>query len=300
MQWVSAAATIAMMIPDERQGRSLRVSLVTHNSDLSLLRRTLRSLGDSIGIASASRRLSTVRIVAIDIGSAHDYQQALQALFDECLESNASLSYGVTLNRENPGFGAAHNEAQAGAGEDYLLVLNPDVELSPGFLEAAISWLDSHTNAVALNPRSMRSDLAPEYLCKRFPAPLVLLARALDLPWLKRLLRKAMERYEYRDRDLEQVGVVELLSGACLMIRARAFAQVQGFDERFFMYFEDFDLSVRLRYHGELAYLPSAAIVHHGGNAARKGGHHVKWFVASAFRFYLSHGLSGGRRTPRI
>ncbi|MEO0435393.1 MAG: glycosyltransferase [Pseudomonadota bacterium] len=297
MDWGNTAANIAMMIPDGRQGRSLRVSLVTHNSELSLLQDTLRSLDEAINLAFAARQLSSVHIVAVDNGSNREYQSALQKLFDACLPEKSNFSFEVRLNANNPGFGAAHNEAQHGAVEDYLLMLNPDVQLAPKLLECALQWFDANPTTAALNPRSMRSDDTPEYLCKRFPSALVLLARALHFRWLHRLLRKAMARYEYQDRDLEKVAVVELLSGACLMVRASAFSKVRGFDERYFLYFEDFDLSLRLRPHGELVYLPSAAIVHHGGNAAQKGRRHIKWFLASACRFYFSYGFSGGRHS---
>jgi GT2 family glycosyltransferase len=56
------------------------------------------------------------------------------------------------------------------------------------------------------------------------------------------------------------------------------------------MYFEDFDLSLRLAKEAGIAYEPAARIVHHGGGAARKGLRHVLWFVASAFRFFSRHG----------
>jgi hypothetical protein len=63
-----------------------------------------------------------------------------------------------------------------------------------------------------------------------------------------------------------------------------------GFDPRYFMYFEDYDLSLRIAAQGTVAYEPAMRIVHHGGEAARKGWRHVGWFVRSAWRFFSRHG----------
>ena len=86
-------------------------------------------------------------------------------------------------------------------------------------------------------------------------------------------------------------------SRACRWCRARACwssagrsTSTGGFDPRYFLYFEDFDWSVRLAKTGQLVYLPSFRIVHHGGGAARKGWRHIRWFVQSGTRFYRRHG----------
>jgi GT2 family glycosyltransferase len=100
----------------------------------------------------------------------------------------------------------------------------------------------------------------------------------------------AWARYEYRELGDEEASPVQLLSGACMLIDRRALAAVGGFDTRFFMYFEDYDLSLRLGAHGTLLYVPSMRIVHHGGGAARKGARHIRWFGVSAWRFYRRHG----------
>ena len=65
---------------------------------------------------------------------------------------------------------------------------------------------------------------------------------------------------------------------------------VGGFNERYFLYFEDFDLSIRLRGEGRLLFEPAMQIVHHGGYAARKGFRHVGYFICSGIRFFNDHG----------
>ena len=80
------------------------------------------------------------------------------------------------------------------------------------------------------------------------------------------------------------------MSGAFLLARRDAIDRTGGFDPRFFLYFEDFDWSVRLNAVARNAFVPSVNIVHHGGGAARKGLRHIVWFVGSGLKFYSKHG----------
>jgi len=83
---------------------------------------------------------------------------------------------------------------------------------------------------------------------------------------------------------------IPLISGCFILCRASALTKVSGFDSSYFLYFEDFDLSLRLRTIGELAFLPSVKITHEGGFAARKGIYHILIFARSAFRFFNKFG----------
>jgi GT2 family glycosyltransferase len=112
--------------------------------------------------------------------------------------------------------------------------------------------------------------------------------------WLKRAFRRRLARYELRDKvgldpPRDVVGI-PALSGAFMLVRRDAIDRSGGFDPRFFLYFEDFDWSVRLAKITRTAYVPSVQVVHHGGEAARKGFAHVRLFVKSGRRFYRKHG----------
>ena len=181
-----------------------------------------------------------------------------------------------------------------GTGGDYQLVLNPDVELASDALVNAIRWLDANPGVVAVAPAVTRPDGAPDFLCKRYPAVLDLLLRGFAPRFVRRLFRKRLERYELRDvidpASDKPVRGVPLMSGCCMLVRRKAIDATGGFDPKFFLYFEDYDWSVRLNKIGQTAYLPAFRVVHHGGGAARKGWRHIGWFVRSAFRFYHKHG----------
>ncbi|NJR72189.1 MAG: hypothetical protein HC782_03800 [Gammaproteobacteria bacterium] len=80
------------------------------------------------------------------------------------------------------------------------------------------------------------------------------------------------------------------MSGCCMLMRGEVWQRVGGFDEKFFLYFEDFDLSKRIAAIAEIHRLPSFQIIHGGGNASNKGLKHIRFFVQSAWRFFNKHG----------
>ena len=163
----------------------------------------------------------------------------------------------------NIGYGAAHNLVLHGTGSDYHLVLNPDVELAADALVNGVRWLDAHPDVGALAPPLRDADGNAVYLCKRYPAVFDLLLRGFAPRFVRRAVPRRLARYEMRDivdvdppRDV--IGV-PALSGAFMLVRRDAIDRTGGFDPRFFLYFEDFDWSVRLNAVTRNAYVPSGA-----------------------------------------
>jgi GT2 family glycosyltransferase len=116
-----------------------------------------------------------------------------------------------------------------------------------------------------------------------------LLARLVGGNWAE----KRSVRYECRDWDPHETRFDPLLiSGCCMLFRSSVFARAKGFDPDFFLYFEDFDLSLRLRRLSRTAYCPAMKIKHQGGGVGRKGIKHIAMYVHSAYRFFSRHGWS--------
>jgi GT2 family glycosyltransferase len=130
-----------------------------------------------------------------------------------------------------------------------------------------------------------------QYLCRRYPSLFVLFLRGFAPAWMKRRFRPLLDRYELRDRmDAEVVRDVPIASGCFMFARRDVLAAVGGFAPEYFLYFEDYDLSLRIRRRSEIAYVGRVKIIHHGGEAAKKGSTHVRLFLASALRFFRTHG----------
>lgn len=272
------------MSDGESPKHRITASLVVYHSDLTLLEQTLGSL------SRAAHRLGTpVALTLVDNASDSVYRSQLGALL-QGLDASDLLPTTLVESEQNRGYGGGHNLALRDVG-DYHLVLNPDVDLAPDALDAGVARLAADPAVVLLSPLATGSDSRREYLCKRYPSVMVLLLRALApaLGW--RVWPQRMADYQMSDvcNDRDEVPV-PLASGCCMLVRGDALRRVGGFDERYFLYFEDFDLSQRLAMRGQLLYYPGMRIVHHGGYAARKGWRHLGLFMRNGIRFFNQYG----------
>ena len=257
---------------------SLQVSVVTYQPDLPLLERTLDTLGIAIEAAQDARVLKTVHVALIDNSGDRGIAERV---IDVGRTRFADKPVHVMFlhGHANIGYGAAHNLVLHGTGADYHLVLNPDAELAADALVNGVSWLDAHAEVGALAPAVVDATGARQYLCKRYPAVFDLALRGFAPRALRRLFEQRLARYEMRDvvdvdPPRDAIGV-PVMSGAFVLAKRDAIDRTGGFDPRFFLYFEDFDWSVRLNEVARNAYVPSVNIVHHGGGAAGKGLRHV-------------------------
>jgi hypothetical protein len=272
---------------------SLQISIVTYRPDLKLLERCLRKLALAIGAGREAGAMRTVHLALIDNSEEREVADRVTELGKmRFQDSGVHVTY--LHGHANIGYGAAHNLVLHGTGSDYHLVLNPDVELAPDALATAVRWLDAHPDVGALAPLSRNEQGQREYLCKRYPAIFDLLLRGFAPPFVQRMFRRRLARYEMRDvMDVDpptDVIGIPALSGAFMLVKRFAIDRTGGFDPRFFLYFEDYDWSVRLNRITKTAYVPAVRITHHGGRAARKGLRHIWLFARSGLRFYRLHG----------
>lgn len=268
----------------------LSVSIVLHNSSLANLRLTMESLERAARAAMAAGRAHRVTVYLVDNASAPGYRSELETWLQQRVQDESCPLVYRRLT-ENRGFGAGHNAAIVALESDYHLVLNPDVELAEDALCRALEILAGEADIALLSPGVRGPEGQREYLCKRYPAVLVLLLRGFAPPAIRRLFRARLDRYEMRPICGDRQPVEVELAGGCFMMAPSALLrEVGGFDERYFLYFEDFDLSLRLRRHGRVLYHPGVRIVHRGGYAARKGVRHIVWFAVSTVKFFNRYG----------
>jgi len=267
---------------------SLSVAVVTYRSDPGLLARALASLAAAVETARSRGLLRDACLFVVDNGPAHwrpPLVRALDAWPRECGAMELVSGHG------NVGYGRANNLVLPRLHSELHLILNPDVELERDAMAQAIATLHAHPEVGLLAPAVVGDDGATQYLCKRYPSVWVLFLRGFAPAGLRRRFAAALDRYEMRDAIAgEFMKGVPLASGCFMLVRTALLARLGGFDPRFFMYFEDYDLSLRMAREAAVAYEPRARIVHHGGEAARKGWRHVAWFARSAWRFFARHG----------
>jgi GT2 family glycosyltransferase len=271
-------------------GASLSISIVTYAPDERLLARTLASAADAIAFARAQGSLRAARLQVVDNGP-DGLAPMLGTLAEAALARAQDVELEVITGHGNVGYGQGHNLALAASGADFHLVLNPDVEMEPDALDAAIRYLDDHAEVGAITPSARGSDGEREYLVKGRPTWGTLFVRGFVPRFLHGPFRRLLDAYELRHLDWEkEQKPVAIASGCFLLCRKSALDAVKGFDPAYFLYFEDFDLTVRLAKVTTVAYCPQVRIVHHGGGAASKGIRHIAWFVKSARRFFAVHG----------
>lgn len=261
----------------------LSVSLVTFHPNISMLRDTLASLREAVRVACEQGRLDSVDLVLVDNGDDTGLQEiAAQEGWPEI---------HLVRGQGNVGFGCGHNLAFAQGLGDLHLILNPDVYLQPDALAQAIDFMNAQPECGLLSPSIVGSEEGWHFLCKRFPSVFDLLLRGFAPRCVRHLFRKRLRRYELGDKGTPDVlWDPPIISGCFMLCRSGLLRTLNGFDPRFFLYFEDFDLSLRAGAVGRLAAVATVRIAHYGGGAGRKGRRHIAMFGRSAMQFYAKHG----------
>lgn len=272
------------------QAPQLSVSIVLHHSDIAQLRECLTSLGTAAMASIARGVVRSVSVSLVDNSCEDRYRSALDEVLD-ALPRAPGLSFELLILPVNRGFGDGHNRILDATDANLHLVLNPDTRLEEDTLVECVSAIIEDDEIVLVSPRVEGANGQQEFLCKRYPSVMVLLLRGFAPAFVRRWFDARLGRYEMRDVcSQNDSSDVTIASGCFMLLRMTAVRAAGGFDDAFFLYFEDFDLSMRLSQCGRLVYLPTARIHHYGGYAARKGLRHVRYFLASGARFFHRHG----------
>ncbi len=259
----------------------LSISLVAYCTEKVVIASTLKKLQRAVTDAGIDSFL-----VLVD----HSPSNHL-AIQHEDIRKNYSSEYELILEPLNPGFGAGHNRVlQTDA--KYHLILNPDLEVAPDALQKALEFMELNPECGLLTPFATWEDGQVQRLCKRYPTVFDLLLRGFAPAFVKRMFQQRLAKYEMVDQlnDHDVLWDPPIVSGCFMLFRTDVLRQLGGFNPRFFLYFEDFDLSLRAGKISRIAYVPQVNVVHHGGHASRKGWRHIWMFGRSMLTFFNFHG----------
>jgi GT2 family glycosyltransferase len=193
--------------------------------------------------------------------------------------SVSDFSYPIVLH-VNPvpmGFASNHNQAFKKSSGHFFCVLNPDIRIDDDpFRSLLLAWLNNSKVGVAA-PLVLRDDGAVEDSARRFPTPLKILCKAIG---------KCKDNdYVIDDKPFHP----DWVGGMFMLFPRRVFEQLGGFDERYFLYYEDVDLCGRLRLLGyEVLVNPQATVTHHAQRTSRRSFTYLRWHFTSMMRFFLS------------
>lgn len=194
-------------------------------------------------------------------------------------------------NPSNPGYGAAHNIAITNSiksGTKYHLVLNPDVYFEDGILEHIFNYMNSHSDVGLLMPKVLYPNGDIQYLAKLLPTPWDLFARRF-IP-IKSYLDKLNRRYSLTFFDYSSIVEIPFISGCFMFLRTDTLKQVGLFDENYFMYLEDADLSRRIGTVTKTVLYPHVHIYHEYERGAYKNFRLLWIFIRSTFTYFNKYG----------
>jgi len=264
----------------------LSLSCVLYFTPLDDLVRCL----ESVQIA-AEQFNGDVDVHVVDNSESSEYHASVCSALNEVNAGRASIH--LIKAASNDGYGAANNMAVPSLTSEFHLVINPDVVVSRDAFSISVDFLNENPSVGMVTPLVREPDGRVAHVVKGYPDCLTLLIRFLGWRWLNRLFDSRLSRYActHYDGVDRPVFDVELAGGCFFFVRTSLFKRLDGFDPRYFLYFEDFDFCVRLRRLTDIAFVPQIKIFHAGGDVGRKHWRHHVMFVRSAGRFFLKNGF---------
>lgn len=223
-------------------------SIVCYQSNKTQLRKAIDSFLNT-GL--------NIRLVLVDNSPTDDLKS---------ISTDSRVEY--IFNPSNPGFGAAHNIAiqKYNLDSKYHLVLNPDVYFDSGVLESLIEYMDLNTNVGHVMPKVLYPNGNIQYLCKQLPTPMDLIFRRF-IPF-KSIKESNNNQYELRFTGYNKIMEVPYLSGCFMFFRSSVIQDIGGFDERYFMYPEDVDITRRINEKYKTMFYPIVHIYHEFGKGS--------------------------------
>lgn len=233
------------MTPPAPSPPAISVVIVTFNG-----RDLVRACLSTVGAALAPRG---GEVIVVDNGSADGTPEMIATEFPDVR---------LLATGENLGFAAGNNRGLPFARGGVIVFLNPDTEAAPGSLSRLADALDADPTLGVVGPRLVNGDGSLQPSVRGFPSFASSLIVLLKLHRAARWL-PPVARYDAAGFDYDRAADVEQLMGACLALPRRVVERLAGFDERFWMWFEEVDLCLRVRQAGlRVRYLPDAVVLH--------------------------------------
>ncbi len=198
-------------------------------------------------------------------------------------------SVEVIETGNNLGFGAGHNSVLDMLDSDYHVIINPDVIIKDDVISKMCGYMEEHPEAGMLSPRILFPDGREQVLGKKIPLPHYLVASRFRGSEPGKLLRE----YAMLDCDLTKPTRIYNATGCFMVIRTSLFKKLGGFDKRYFMYFEDCDLTRSVNRESEVIYYPDATVYHEWGRESKKNSRLRMIQISSMLKYYLKWGLKG-------
>lgn len=197
----------------------------------------------------------------------------------------------VISNRKRTGYGGNHNLVIRRARGAYIAIMNADMIVDAGVFVLLKEFMDANPGVGIVTPKVLNEDGTVQGLNKRLPTLWDLFLRRFAPRFVQRRFQRRLDFYEMRDVGYEEVCDVPFVSGAFMFARTRLLQDLGGFDERYFLYFEDVDLCRRVARTHRTSYFPGATVVHAWKRASHRKPRYLWYFVSSAAKYFLRWGI---------
>ena len=246
-------------------------SIVLYNTSKLYLQNVIACLAKS----------SVSTIYVVDNASVENPQDFVQSLSEKIIYIRSA---------KNVGYGAANNIAIREAirqGSTYHLVLNPDIEFAEGTIESIENYMNLNPNVGQVMPKIVYPNGELQYLCKLIPTPFDLIFKRF-LP--SKMIQKRMNKFQLKFTGYNKPMNVPYLSGCFMFFRVSALNDVGLFDENFFLYPEDVDISRRMHEKYATMFLPSVEVVHTHAASSRTSRKLTQIHIVNMLRYFNKWG----------
>ena len=251
----------------------LSISIVSHNSrkDLELLMPSLKK----------GLRNLKAEILLVDNNSDDGSAKFIQENYPEVI---------LTKNTKRYGYGTNHNKNLNKVKGKYVVLMNADMIVFPDSLSILVEFMDNNSDVGIASANVLYKDGTLQYLNKQYPSLLDLLLRRFVPNPSKSIFKKRLYYYEMRETGYNNSIDIPFISGCFMFCRTSVIKTVGGFDESYFLYFEDVDLCRKVQKYARTVSCPDAEVIHRWERSAYK---EFKWFIVfikSAIHYFNKWG----------
>lgn len=214
---------------------------------------------------------------------------ALRSFFEKINDDRIEYIF----NNANKGFGEGHNRIiKKVAGDpklsEFHLAINADIYFKENTIEKIVEYMKEHEEIGQIGPKITDLEGNFSYTCRLFPTPMNLIFRRF-LPF-KSIVDRMDYDYEMRWANFEKIMEVPILSGCFIFSRTVVLKEIGGFDKRYFMYMEDYDLCRQIGQKYKVIYYPEVEIFHEHGKASYKSKKLMMFHIKSAIKYFNKWG----------
>lgn len=191
-------------------------------------------------------------------------------------------SVTVLENKSNNGFSAGNNAVLDRLDSDYHAIVNPDIEVTSDVLTQMVDYMEQNSDIGILTPKILNFDGTEQFLPKRIPKFRYLLGGRLPFAFMKKYRRE----FTMEDMVIDKPVEIDFCTGCFMLVRTDLFRQIRGFDERYFMYFEDADLTRKVQKYKKTVFHPDLFVYHRWHRADLKNIKLLMVHISSMIKYF--------------